>query len=198
MKKMIIVSFVLIHLFACDKENTQPELEYSDKIIAGKTDDLGIKYSGMINDTLLFDYPSSKTNRYIDINGDGINDFQLRFYGSGSPGHSISKNSISTIGKSFIANSDLESNIVDTLSLNDTIDDQLNWLNDTCVLYNYYWDATGASSKTGLWNEVRDKYIGTKILVDDKELFGWIRIEINYVWNFTLIDYACTVGYQSE
>lgn len=184
-----------MHLFACDKESTKPELKYLDKIIAGKTDKLGNKYSGMINDTLFFDYPSSNTNRYIDINDDGVNDFELRFNGSASPGHRNSNNSIAPIGNSFVAIPGLENNIVDTLSLNDTVDNQLNWVNDTCVLYNYYWDASGASSKTGLWNDVRDKYIGAKILVDDNELFGWIRVEITYGWNLTLIDYACTVGY---
>jgi len=42
---------------------------------------------------------------------------------------------------------------------------------------------------------VLEKYIGTKIFVDDEELFGWIRVEITNGWNLTLIDYACTVGY---
>ena len=82
--------------------------------------------------------------------------------------------------------------------INDTIDDKLNWVNDTCILYNCYWDASGNSSNTGLWNDVRNKYIGTKILVEDKALFGWIRVEITSGWNMTLIDYACTVGFELE
>lgn len=195
MKKIIIISFILFHFVACDKENIKPELEYPDNIIAGKTEDIGVKYSGIIKDTLFFNYPSSSANRFIDINDDGVNDFELKFSGSASPGHSNSNNSILSLGNSFIAAPVSESNIVDTISFNDTIDNKLNWVNDNCVLYNYYWDAAGASSKTGLWNDVRGKYIGTKILVENKELYGWIRIEITYGWNLTLIDYACTGGY---
>jgi len=134
-----------MHLFACGKENAQPVLDYLDNIIAGKTAGIGVRYSGMINDTLFFDYPSSNTNTYIDINDDGINDFELRFYGSASPGHSNSNNSISAIGNSFLAIPQLENNIVDTISHNDTINNHLNWVNETCVLYNYYWDVSGAS-----------------------------------------------------
>jgi hypothetical protein len=198
MKKIIIISSILMLLFSCDKENTQPVLTYLDYINAGKIEGLGINYSGMINDTLFFDYPSSSTNRYIDINDDGIDDFELRFTGSASPGHSNSKNSILTIGNSFLAISEFEDNIVDTIPFNDTIDDKLNWVNDTCVIYNYYWDDSGNSSNTGLWNDVRNKYIGTKIFVDDKILFGWIRVEITYGWNLTLIEYACTVEFELE
>ena len=198
MKKLIITSFILMSLFACDKENTQLELDYLDNIIAGKTEGLGIKYSEIINDTLFFDYPSSNTNRYIDINDDGINDFELKFSGTASPGHGNSNNTILTIENSFLAIPEFESYVVDTIPINDTIDDKLNWVNDTCILYNCYWDAFGNSSNTGLWNDVRNKYIGTKILVEDKALFGWIRVEITSGWNMTLIDYACTVGFELE
>ena len=60
MKKLIITSFFLMSLFACDKENTQPDLEYFNNIIAGKTEGICIKYSEMLTDTLFFYYPSSK------------------------------------------------------------------------------------------------------------------------------------------
>ena len=198
MKKILTACLILIHLFACNKDETQPGLEYLDNITAGMKEGLGVKYSGIINDTLFFDYPSSNTTRLIDINDDGINDFELKFSGSASPGHGNSKNSILAIGNSFLAIPELENNIVDTITLNDTIDDKLNWVNENCVLYNYSWDVSGASSDTGLWNDVRNKYIGSKILVDDKILFGWIRVEITHGWNFTLIDYASMVGYESE
>jgi hypothetical protein len=198
MKRIVIVCLTLMQIVACDKDKIQPDLEYLDNIAAGITEGLGIEYSGMINDTLFFDYPSSNTTRFIDINDDGIYDFELRFSGSASPGHRNSNNSILTLANSFLAIPELDHNIVDTIPLNDTIDNKLNWVNDTCVLYNYYWDASGAFSTTGLWNDARNKYIGTKIHVDDKVLFGWIRVEITYGWNLTLIDFACTVGYESE
>lgn len=187
-----------MHLFACNKEDTQPTLEYLDNIPAGKAEGLGIKYSGIINDTLFFDYPSSNTNRYVDINDDGINDFELKFSGSASPGHRNANNSISTIGNSFLAVPELEDNIVDTIPFDNLIDDSLKWINDTCIIFNYYWEASGTSSNTGLWNNIKNRYIGTKILVDNKVLYGWIRVEVTYGWNLTLIDYSSTIGYEPE
>jgi len=171
------------------------ELSYSDHIIAGKTEGSGILYSGIINDTLFFNYPSSSSNRFIDMNDDGINDFELRFSGSASPGHQNSKNSIVALGSSFLNAFELEQMIVDTIPLNDTINTVLSWVSDTCILCNYYWDASGASGNSGLWNNIKNRYIGTRVLVDDKVQYGWIRVEITNGWNLTLMDYALTIGY---
>lgn len=198
MKRVIIASLFLINLLACKKDNTQVEFSYSDHIIAGKTEGLGILYSGIINDTLFFDYPSSSSNRFIDMNEDGKNDFELRFSGTASPGHQNSKNSIVALGSSFLEAFELEQMMADTIPLNDTINNVISWVNDTCILYNYYWDASGASSNSGLWNNLNNKYIGTRILVGDKVLYGWIRIKITNGWNLTLLDYASTFGYKKE
>jgi len=48
----------------------------------------------------------------------------------------------------------------------------------------------------GLWNNMKNKYIGTVIFVDENELFGWLKVEMTYGWNLTLIDYATTIGYK--
>ena len=186
-----------MQFIACNKEKLKPELEYLDYIIAGQTLGLGIKYSDIPNDTLFFDYPSSSTNRLIDLNDDGIDDFKLRFSGTASPGHSNSNNSIIPLGENVIVTPNLENDIVDTISLNENIDSSLNWINDTCIIYNYHWDVSGNTSETGLWNNLRDKYIGAKIFLDDKILYAWIRIEVTNSWNLTLIDYACTIGYEN-
>ena len=196
MNKGFISGLILMCLFACDKEEPKPELEYLNIILAGQATGLGILYSDMPDDTLLFDYPSSSAKRLIDINDDGVNDFELLFSGTASPGHQNSKNSILPIGNSALAAPDIENSIVDTILLNDTIGENLNWINDTCIIYNYSWDVSGASSETGLWNNVKNKYIGTKILIDDKVLYGWLRIEVTNGWNLTLLDYACTIGYE--
>lgn len=77
-------------LFACDKEEQEEQLNYLDHILAGQTSGIGIKYIDIEpDDILIFDYPASSTNRLIDINGDSIDDFELRFSGSASPGHRI-------------------------------------------------------------------------------------------------------------
>lgn len=194
MKKTILFSLILIHLIACKKDEPA-DLQYPEYITAGNTMGNGISYSGIIADTLFFEYPASSANHFIDMNGDGINDFEIQFVGSASPGHSNSRNSISTIGNSFLASNKQDCTLVDTLTHDDTINNTLNWARDTCILYNHYWDQSGANSNTGLWNNVTNKYIGTKILVDDKTLFGWIHVEIGNGWNLTIIDYACTSGY---
>ena len=191
--KILLIGVVLMQLIACEKA----ELNYLDEISAGQTAGIGIKYSGILSDTLFFDYPSSSASRLIDLNDDGIDDFELKFSGSASPGHGNSKNFIIPFGSNALAIPNLENDIVDTLSLNDKIDSSINWINDSCTIYNYYWDASGSTSRTGLWNNVKNKYIGLKILVDNKVLYGWIRIEVTFGWNLTLIDYASTVGYEN-
>lgn len=198
MHRLFITAVVAIGLISCNKENNQPELVYPESIVSGKIDGQGINYSGVINDTLFFNYPASSTNRFIDLNTDGSNDFELKFSGSASPGHQNSKNTILAFENCFLGVSELDNRFVDTIPLSDTINARLSWVSDTCTLYNYYWDASGASSSKGLWNNTKDKTIGVKILAENKILYGWIRIEITYGWNLTLIDYACTTAYQTE
>ncbi len=197
MKKILILGVIVIHFVACNREDTRPGLLYLDNIIAGESTGAGIKYSGLINDTLLFDFPSSSTSRIIDVNDDDIGDFKLSFSGTASPGHANSRNSIVALENSAIAIKDIENLITDTISRYDTIDNNLNWICDTCIIYNYYWDVSGNSSETGLWNNVKDKFIGIRIIIDDNTLYGWIRIELNNGWNLTLIDYASTIGYEN-
>jgi len=195
MKNVLIVSFILMSLLACRKETAQPELSYLNNIDAGENQGVGIVYSGLINDTLGINL-GPNSSKSIDIDQDGVNDFQLQFWGSFSSGHRNYNNAISTIGESSLVAPELEDAIADTIPFNTIIDDESNWSNDTCTIYQYYWDASGATSSSGLWNNAQNKYIGTRILVDDKVLYGWIRVEI--AWGgrmLILVDYACTVGY---
>ena len=166
-----------------------------DEISAGETEGRGINYSGLLNDTLLFDYPMSNLSRLIDLNDDGINDFELKFVGSVSASHTTINNTITAIGNSYFSFSEPDSNSVDTLVLNNTINADLHWQNESGMLYFEYNVYLQPYSQGGLWKNAVNKYIGVKINVDDKILFGWIRIETTNGWNNILVDYACTVEY---
>jgi hypothetical protein len=179
-------------------------LVYLDYIIAGQTSVIGIKYTDIEpNDTLSFDhYPETTTNKSIDLNDDGINDFVILFSCAASPAFHWLYNAIIPLNNNTVAIPDFENNIADTIDLNDTIDNNLHWANDTCILYVDYWARTlegpPFSSTTGLWNNVKNKFIGTKVFLDDKTLYGWIRVEIKNGWQLIILDYACTIGYEKQ
>lgn len=205
MKKIVSAALIFLYLVSCEKDNAQPdkeeeplEIAYLNYIVAGNNEGPGIKYSGVINDTLFFDYPNSDLNILIDLNGDGINNVEYRFFGSASPGHNRTNNSIKTIGNSYLATPQQADSLVSTIPLNDTINANLNWVNGTCLLYEHYEDDTGFSYSAGLWRRAKDKYIGTKIIVDEKVYYGWIRVDLGNGWNPVLIDYSCTVEYELE
>ena len=198
MKKIVTMGFIIMLLMACDKEKEviSPEIKYLENILAGQTTGTGILYTDIPNDTLFFYYPGSSDSIFIDINNDGIDDFELYFVGSASPAYEKSKNTIRCLGDTYVAASDLDNNLLWTLSLNDTIDNNLNWVNDTCIIYNHFMDMFGNSSTSGLWNDLKNKHVGTKILLDDQILYGWIKIEIPDEWNLCLLEYACTIEFE--
>lgn len=197
MKKIIPITLVLMHLIACNKDGASPELHYPDHIVSGTTDGPGVFYSGIINDTILFSGGQIDTTIYLDINDNGIKDFGLRYRCGASPGSFRSKSVISPLGNSYIVvPNDADTNIADTVSVNQIIDNELRWVNEVCTLYfaqgGFAWD----NLSIGLWNGATDKYIGLKLHSEDEVYFGWIRVDIWDGWRLVLIDYACTVGYE--
>ena len=167
--------------------------DYLDEISAGETTGIGVKYSGPLYETFFFDYTILNTSRLIDLNDDGINDFELKFISSASPGHSSINNSITAIGDSYFIVSDSATNLVDCLLLNSSINNSFNWQSGNGILYNYFNADSDSVTSVGLWNNSVNKYIGVKIIVDGKNVFGWIRIEATNGWSNVLVGYACKI-----
>jgi hypothetical protein len=203
MKTIFIVGILFLQLIACDKAEYNAQLVYLDYIIAGQTSGIGIKYTDIEpNDTFSYKPTETFKNRSIDLNDDSINDFVIYFSGSSSPIYHSLYSRIIPLNNNTVAIPDFENNIADTIDLNDTIDNNLHWANDTCILYGDYWYRTYEynefSSTKGLWNNVKNKFIGTKVFLDDKTLYGWIRVEIKDGWQLIILDYACTIGYEKQ
>ena len=200
-RRLLIIGFILMQAIACVKEEPEPklkpELEYLDYILAGQTAGIGIIYSGIQNYTLLFKHPSSDEIRLIDINNDGTDDFELKHSGSQSPGQNSAMNYIIPLNNNALVTPYFNTNIVDTISLNDTIGENLNWVNSGCIIYKYSWENYGGpSTETGLWENLKGKYIGAKVLIDNEVLYTWLRIETDGK-SLTLIDFASTIGYEN-
>ena len=173
----------------------EPDLTYPESILAGEMEGEGIVYSGIIRDTFFFDYPSSGDSRKYDINQDGKEDFQLNFSGSASPGHTFKYNSIIPLNQAAVAVTPNFPDLADTLSLNQQIDKELFWVQDTCILFKSYYVLYGSNSSSGYWANARDVFAGLRIREGDEFLYGWISLEMTYGWNLTMVDYACTRGY---
>ena len=196
MKNLLLIGFILLFTISCRKDK-QAEKIYLDHIMAGESSGVGLKHSGILNDTLFFEYPNSNERLFVDMNDDGVDDFELWFFGSQSQGHKNTNYLIVPIGDNYLSTTELENDFIDTLSKDDVIDDQLNWVSDTCVLYRNYWDYQGNTSNAGLWNYTKNKYVGTKIIVDGHALYGWIKLEVTGSSKLTLFEHACTFGFEN-
>ncbi len=193
MKSILILSFIILSVSSCRKDAAQ-ELKYLNEISAGETEGKGINYSGVINDSI-FELSSIHESKFIDVNNDGENDFEIKTFNSTSASHTTVNSTITAIGDNYFTVSELDSNSVDTLMLNNTINNNLHWQNGIGILYFKSDVYLQPSSQGGLWKNSINKFIGIKINVDNEILFGWIRLETTNGWNIILKDYACTAGY---
>jgi len=184
---------IIIGFVSCKKNNDS--LQYPDSIEAGETNGLGIRYANISNDTMFFTSPESDESINIDINGDGINDFVLLYSASASSSHSGQYKAIKPLNGNSLAIQNSEWLYIDTLSYQSEINNQLTWSSEKSVLSTSDQGLNG-SYFTGIWFKVHEKYVGTRVIVNNHTEYGWIRVDLNNEWQFILIDYACTIGYE--
>lgn len=193
MRKILIIALIAGILMSCEKDK---EKVYPAYILAGQTTGSGIHYNDLEpNDTLLLSIIKS-----IDINHDGVDDFELFSYYLDQPGFGSGQTYIKPLNLNEISAPLSDSTCVDTLCISDTINKNLNWHHSAYDLASYSYYSSSASSH-GLWGwdmVPEDNFIGIKLIVDDKIFFGWIRLGVtnqigqNY---WLILDYACTDGY---
>ncbi|MCK5766734.1 MAG: hypothetical protein KAH26_12175 [Bacteroidales bacterium] len=179
--------FAVVLTAGCNKH------KYPDHIIAGEKSGRHIYYSGSLGIEI---YPHSNTSNFhdweIDINNDGTNDCILEYYASIGLGSQSCQISIKPVGSQncafVIANS--SGNYVDTIPSNTIIDDNKLWHHGGCILYHYAHNPS-TTSKYGLWDGVKNKYVGVRAMAGEHTIFGWLRIEING-FNLKFFDYAGT------
>ena len=195
---LLILLIMLTSIGGCKKETVDPDpvILYPSEISAGQTLGTGIYYADIQDTSISFNYPSSQGEIVLDLNGDQVADFKLTFYGSASPGHSLAGSHLIPLNQNAIVVSPSNTDWADTLTEASTISSGLVWSSDTCLLYSFSNFYQGSSSSAGLWNNVNDRYIGTRITLNGNSLWGWIRFRISNGWNLTILEYACTEGYE--
>lgn len=193
MKKFLFIALVAGILMSCEKDK---EKVYPAFILAGQTAGSGIQYTDLMTDDTLLE---SKI-KLIDINQDGVDDFELYSYNFEQPGFGSGQKYIKPLNLNEIAAPFSDSTCVDTLCTSDTINKNLNWHHSAYDLtsYSYGNDSYTAHGIWG-WDMVpEDNYVGVKLVVADKVIFGWIRLGVtrqigqNY---WLILDYGCTGGY---
>lgn len=192
MKKNLLIAVISVLLFACEKEKPKT---YPDNILAGQISGPGILYTDLEpNEPLVY-----SVIKHIDINRDGVNDFELKTYSFEQPGFGDGYKKIKPLNLNEIAAPLSDNTCVDTLLINSLIDKNLNWHSSAIDLYSFSYDY---SSRTfhGFWgmsNNLKDKCVGVKINVGGNILYGWIRMDYIAQDGFLylmILDYACTTG----
>jgi hypothetical protein len=187
------ILLLFIFLLSCKKDEKHIR-EYSrDNIKAGENSGFLIISKDLNPDiNINFTYPNSKIIKAIDLNEDQTDDFKFEFFASVSPGHSYSLLRIIPLNNNLIAvinDSSLWAAKLDSLTM---IDKNLNWKNDTCLLFHYFWSYSGTTSSSGLWNVANNQYIAFEIQQNQQIQYGWIKIDRYSEWNMFIKEFAYT------
>jgi hypothetical protein len=194
--KKIVAILILVSLW---------QVSMAQFIIAGQPTSNDY-FQDMVPDSNYCAYGSSSgaiVTKSVDINSDGTMDFKLVAYrgpGLGNPGASIY---VSALGSSQIASGGsstctysttatpccgtLTSVVAKAFVYGDTINSPLNWSGGTLYLANSYYCSVGQ------FDNVNQKYIGTRIFVGSEILYGYIMVRLSpgNCLGFTLYEYAC-------
>jgi hypothetical protein len=165
----------------------QKDFLLPSEIKAGQTSGPGIDY---------FDYIPDQKIDSVDLNNDGIFDFDFEFYTSPSQMLGLSQSSvyIVTLDRNEVCVSKhreldpswvfqlAQNDWVEALGYSEIINDNNNWSNGKFLIdfqARLFGNGSIASVQYGFWDDVihsGEKYIAVKIIVENKKYFGWIGI----------------------
>ncbi|MBN1820359.1 MAG: hypothetical protein JW833_06565 [Prolixibacteraceae bacterium] len=198
MKKIFLFILFASILISCEKEIV---IEYPSFIIAGQTEGEGIKYVDFEPDEKLGDCDETyKACLNLDMNNDSINDFYLYYINDHSLNHVYWYLCIIPYGNNSIYFSTITSPwgeiyFAEALLENDTIGVNSNWMNSKTYLfakqqttewYSSPLEPVTTTKSRGEWMSNQDIYIGVKITINEKELFGWIDMKSTTVFRYAI------------
>jgi hypothetical protein len=190
MKKLLCILMISIAIFSCKKEG---EKSYPECILAGQTSGAGVNYTDILPDDTISPINSSALDYLVDLNHDGIDDFDLHAYFFQAPGFGTSIRTIMPLNNNEYVFADADTTLVDTLVMNVSINSNMKWTKEEGTLYSTAWDMqTPVFTSYGMWKNVSDKVVGVRIFVGDKILYGWIKLRVIDGAIFVVYDYACT------
>jgi len=194
---MILIITVLLN--CCSSKDENPILPF---ILTGENTKERYLYTDLLNDTIFkkeFSIMEFSDTFSLDANNDEIEDIKFLFYYRRSPGdYSIIIYSLPLNGTQVAVES---SRIFDQyyspspLSFGDTIHNDLYWLNEKTILYEFFSSQAG-SYINGYCYEQEDKYLAIKIQKEFKKYFGWINFST--LNNFLEIDDYAVSKYQAS
>jgi len=200
MKRFFAFLTIITFILSCnDKKEEEDEYKYLPYIIAGQIDGIGIRYVDILPDDELVIKNFRDTTRFLDLDNDGIDDFEIRHYNPPPSLHqSIEGLEITPLGMNSVCISEIYSSFyegprywVDPLKYNDTISANSNWSDSRALLYNQWRSyVTGETDIIGYWCGTDSLFIGVQIVKKKDQLFGWIDMKGN-----VLRRYAVTVPY---
>ncbi len=139
----------------------------------------------------------------LDVDSDGIQDYQIDTYGGGGLGGGTGGCVIVPLGAHASVASHMDTSagccpaqyiaqLVDTLVMGDTISNALSFYSGT----NYLWSTTYGMAQAPIiseWNDIGEHYIGIRLNYPQDTLYGWIRVEATNsgIFILTVKDMAC-------
>lgn len=188
LKYLVLCLLIFSSIYSCQEEEVRYIKPY---IMAGEKNVKGIVYYDFDPDyQFQFNPPQSTSEYFIDLNSDSYSDFKIVFFGSESPGQGNFSNKIIPLNNSEIAV--LGSNVswADTIRFNGKIDAGLLWSDSSVLIYSYSYNDTLGENHQGVWKDASNKYLGLKVVNNDGELFGWLRLEISDGTDLILMEHA--------
>jgi hypothetical protein len=156
---------------------------------------IGGQAFGQIVYTNIPDSTFSNDTYYLDLNKDGIVDFEIYNYSYVSASSSYRANYISANGSNEIlaTNTFFSSyNFPAAIALNSGENIEVNpgFWSTSGILFGE-GTYSGYSNKVGKWQGAVDKYVGLKFKVDNNTHYGWARLDVaNDGSSFTIKDFA--------
>lgn len=200
---------------SCKKDKT---LFLPDHIIAGQKSGAGISYFDFEPDIKCYisePFQRQDTSIQLDLNKDGINDFTFQrkmsnpaFMGVLYDGITLiplDNNEIGVIPTKYpdpetVTCKHSKLDWVKVLSVSDTIQSFNLWTNKKSLIYEYTNIINQCWLQEGFWSSVvnvNEKYIGFKIVKDNKNYYGWIGMyaDKSNIISFVITDYAIVQEY---
>ena len=174
-----------------------------------------IQYTDIDPDTTLINNGDSY---FLDLNNDAISDFQILFsrsiysysysgyksYRKGYVGFAYPLSSNSIDGKTgSLTTSTFSYRAAYAHKPNVPINSNNNWGSTSSVLGAYLYQTINSvivqNIKAGEWLGQKDKYLGLKLVVNNKNYFGWVRLDVDSLSrSITIKDYAYRTKTQGQ
>lgn len=170
-------------------------LSTPDYLYAGRADVPPLHYSDPEPDILIHAEWDSSQEYFLDLNGDGLDDYRFYCYFSGAMASYTRIASISgTAPDNRIISSQPLSNFLvnrfnqgDPLTFNDTL------VSEQSFLSHYVYNDEQPDFTEGYWTGIEDKYAGLVMFNGTDTLVGWIKLSVPDYSTIQIKEYAWTV-----